>query len=321
MNTDAANHQITITAREQAELLPAAPPAGPLGPTEVAGRTRATLVSAGTELAGYTSDKPESFPRFPGYAAVFDIEAVGDRVLCMGPHRSFQRNRQEDVVPVPKGLAAEVAVFARLMSVSMTTLATTRARPGDVVVVTGLGPVGHLAAKLFARCGYVVVACDPVAARRDLLAEETGIQVSSSVPFADPEWAGQVALVVECSGHEQAALDGCRLVRKGGEVVLVGVPWKRNADLYAHDLLHAVFHKYAVLRSGWEWELPHHASDFRPASIFNNLALALRWLADNRVGVEGLYEAAVPQNAQNVYQALLHGTWERLAAVFTWQEK
>lgn len=49
---------------------------------------------------------------------------------------------------MPDGLASETAVIARLMSVSMTTLMTTKARPGDRVVITGAGPVGFLAAHL-----------------------------------------------------------------------------------------------------------------------------------------------------------------------------
>lgn len=46
---------------------------------------------------------------------------------------------------MPDGLASETAVIARLMSVSMTTLMTTKARPGDRVVITGAGPVGFAA--------------------------------------------------------------------------------------------------------------------------------------------------------------------------------
>src|SRR5262245_38890786 len=115
-------YAITITAREQAELLPVEADARPLGPREVAGRTLASLVSAGTELAGaYLGD---SFPRTLGYAAVFQVGAAGEEVadlragdiaFCMGRHRSFQRAAREEVRPVPAGLAPEEAVFARLM--------------------------------------------------------------------------------------------------------------------------------------------------------------------------------------------------------------
>ena len=145
-------YAITITAREQAELLETERDARPLGPREVAGRTLATLVSAGTEVAG--AYQGESFPRVPGYAAVFEVETVGsyvegvrvgDHALCMGPHRSYQRVSEEQALRVPEGLTSRNAVFARIMSVSMSTLTTTTARPPAKVLVMGLGLVGHLA--------------------------------------------------------------------------------------------------------------------------------------------------------------------------------
>jgi threonine dehydrogenase-like Zn-dependent dehydrogenase len=324
--TPPTEYAVAITAREQAALLPAERDPSALGPREVVGRTLASLISAGTELAGHYQGT--RFPAVPGYAAVFAVEALGsevsdlaegDRVFCMGPHRSFQRAPRERVLRLPEGMSPEVGVFARMMSVTMSTLTTTAARPPQKVVVTGLGLVGHLAAQIFDRCGYAVTACDPLPARRKF-AERAGIRnVLPALPLDDPAMAGQVALVLECSGHEEAALDGCRLVRKGGEVVQVGAPWRRQTDRTAHELLHAVFHNYVVLRSGWEWELPMHATEFRANSIWGNLEAALRWLADGTARVEGLYSAVPPRDAQQAYQDLLHHRGDRLAIVFDWR--
>jgi threonine dehydrogenase-like Zn-dependent dehydrogenase len=318
---------VVVTARERAELQPIEIDKTPLGPKEVAGHTLATVISAGTELAwNYTG---KEFPSRPGYAAAFHVEAVGaevgdikpgDLVFCMGKHQSYQRMTRPNVVPVPKGLSAEAAVFARMMGISMSTLTTTTARPPGKVLVTGLGLVGHLAAQIFAGCGYDVIACDPVAARREI-AERMGLRALPAVPVEDPTVAGQVDLVIECSGHEQAVLDGCKVVRKRGEVVMVGVPWKRMMDMQAHDLLHAIFHKYAVVRSGWEWEVPHQPTDFVTGSLFGQYAGALRWLCERRVKVEGLYQKTAPRDCQQAYQSLLHKTAEKLAVVFDWTER
>jgi NADPH:quinone reductase-like Zn-dependent oxidoreductase len=150
-------YAVTITARERAELLAVEPDAKPLAPDEVAGRTLATLVSPGTELA--TGFQGERFPSHPGYASAFQVErlgndvkdiAVGGAVFCMGSHRSFQRVDRKGVVPIPKGLAPSAAVFVRWMGVSMSTQATTKARPPETILVTGLGLVGNLAAQIFA---------------------------------------------------------------------------------------------------------------------------------------------------------------------------
>ena len=100
--------------------------------------------------------------------------------------------------------------------------------------------------------------------------------------------------------------------------MLIGVPWQRQTELYAHDVLIEVFHRYVVLRSGWEWEIPHHAADFRPHSIYDNFRTALRWLAEGKIAVEGLVRLVSPQDAPDVYQSLLLKTTTDLFAVFDW---
>jgi threonine dehydrogenase-like Zn-dependent dehydrogenase len=318
-------HVLTFTGPEMAELLPFEPDPSPLGPREVAGPTLVTLVSAGTELHG--AYLGASFPARPGYAAVFRVEEVGvevarfrpgDLAYCSGPHRSRQRVPQERALPVPDGLPPEEAVFARMMGVSMTTLQTTAARPPEQVLVTGLGLVGHLAAQIFTACGYDVAAADPSAERREIAARAGLSRVLPAVGEDDPELAGRISLAVECSGHEGAVLDACRVVRKGGEVVLVGAPWRRYTEATAQDLTRLVFYRYVTLRSGWEWELPLDAGDFRPASIWGNYAAALDWLAAGRVRVGDLYARFSPVEAQKVYQMLLRGRPPRLAVLFDW---
>jgi threonine dehydrogenase-like Zn-dependent dehydrogenase len=320
-------YAIAITSREQAELVEVPAPAE-LNPNQVRGRTLSTLVSPGTELAyNYTGT---SFPTFPGYAAAFLAEEIGAEVegiasgdicFCMGPHRSFQQVEANSARVVPDGLHPKIAVLARLMGVSMTTLMTTAARPGDRVMVTGAGPVGFLAAQIFALSGYEVSVVEPDAQRLHQV-ERAGIsRVYSQIPVADSNFAGIIALVVECSGHEHAALDACRVVRKGGEVVLVGVPWQRQTDTYAHELLSLIFHRYAVLRSGWEWELPLHPADFRPHSIFSGFDTALRWLAEGRIQTDDLITVVSPQDAQRAYQDLFHRRTKGLFTVFNWTQE
>lgn len=318
--------QILFTAREQAELATVEADRSPLGPKEVRGPTLATLVSAGTELNG--AYLGERFPARPGYAAIFQVEEVGleveglkpgDRAYCMGPHRSYQRASVPDVLRVPDGLSPEEATFARLMGVSMSTLTTTKARPPETVLVTGLGLVGHLAALIFRACGYRIIVSDPSPARR-ALAQASGLpDVRDAVPVGDPALVEKVALTLECSGHEAAVVEACRLVRKGGEIALIGAPWQQRTELPAHAITHSVFFRYVTVRSGWEWELPLHGAEFRSGNIWENYRAALDWLADGRVSVAELYQAAPPADAQRVYQQLLRQEWPALGAVFQWR--
>ncbi len=317
---------ITITAQEDAQLLRVEIPEA-LAPNEVRGRTLVSLVSPGTELAHNYLGNNAKFPNYPGYAAVFHVEeigaevtgvTIGDRLLGAGGHRSIQQHSLDRVVAVPDGLSPEEATLARLMAVTMTTLMTTSARPGDIVLVSGAGPVGHLCAHSFTIAGYDVHLVDPDGARR-AMAEQTGIRNVLPGLSAESELRGKVALAIDCSGHEQAILDAARAVRKGGEVVLVGVPWKQRTELSAHELLDVVFRNYVVLRSGWEWSLPMHASEFRDHSIMSGLRLAMRWLGEARVPCRNLIVMHRPEDAQTVYRDLLAGSAGGLFPVFDWR--
>jgi threonine dehydrogenase-like Zn-dependent dehydrogenase len=310
---------VAFTATGRAEVVEVED--GAVAPGEVAGSTLVSLVSPGTELASYSADGPH--PQFPGYAAVFRIEETGEGVeglsagqlaYCMGDHRSRQIQPAEMVLALPEGLDPAVAVFARLAGVSMTTLVTTKARPPDPVLVSGLGPVGNLAAQVFQSAGYTVFAHDPVA-ERARIAIDAGIDHVFTELVADAIPAP--ALVVDCSGHEQAILQGCQLVQKGGEVVLVGVPWRPRSNVTAHELIDAIFQRYVLLRSGWEWELPLHPEPWRTGSIFGNQSQALAWLADGRLRANGLSVPVAPDRAQQAYQDLL-AQQGPLTRTFSW---
>ena len=319
-------YAITFTAREKAELLPLPDQTLEPGPNEIAGRTLVTLASPGTELNGIYQG--QRFPSYPGYAAIFAVERVGAAVegvemgelrFCMGNHRSYQRFPVADTVAVPAGLAPERAVFTRLMGVTMATLSTTAARPPALVLVTGLGPVGNLGAQIFQSCGYEVVVVDPDPTRQEL-AQHVGLhRIYSSVPKEDPRIARQVALQLECSGHEQAAVDGCQVLQPYGELSQIGAPWAQRNEATAHELLRSIFFQYLTVRSGWEWQLPNHPTNFRRGSIFANYAAGLQWLHEERVKVDGLYELMNPQQAQQAYQDILHRRLTTLAPMFDWR--
>ena len=306
-----------------------------LGPNEIRGSTLATLISQGTELGWADGD---DFPIRPGYAAVFQVEETGKDVtgiskgdlrFCMGYHRETQQYPARFTLPVPDGVSTERALLARLMGVSITTLMTTRARPGDKVVVCGAGPVGILAAHNFRLSGYDVSVVEPDSLRRKQVAQSGIETVHASMPHENLDYAGNVALVLDCSGHEAAALDGCRIVRKMGEVVLVGVPWRPHTDLSAHEVLNAVFFNFVTLRSGWEWEVPVLSREFVWEELYegyNNAAhnsfdgfnRALNWLRLGHVGTDGLIANVSPADPPSVYGRIRSREIAEPFIVFDW---
>lgn len=327
--------EIVFTGKRKFELMDYED--APVGPNEVGGPTLATLVSPGTELAWADGG---DFPVRPGYAAVFEAEQIGsavagikpgDRLLCMGAHRSSQKFDARYAIRLPDGMAPEIAVVARLMGVSMTTLMTTTARPGDKVIVCGAGPVGYLAAHQCRIAGYEVTLVEPDERRRAQAVRSGIVNTLPAIPVGDPAYAGSVALVIDCSGHEQAVLDACKVVRKRGEVVLVGVPWKANTAILAHEILHAVFFNFVVLRSGWEWEVPILARSFvweelyegynnAPHSTYTGLAKALKWLSEGRVPIDGLVRSLDPGDPSRVYGALINREIDEPFVVLDWNK-
>lgn len=318
--------QIQFTAPQKAELLEVKISEAVLAPDMIRGKTLVSLVSPGTELnSGYFG---KNFPQLPGYACVFEVEEIGaevdglrpgTRVFSRGGHSEQQCTQARLASPLPEGMDASAAVFARLAGVCMTTLNTAAARPPAKVLITGLGPIGNLAAQIFRHCGYRVTAVDPVESRRNL-AESMGIEdVRDSVADA-PDLLGKVALHLECSGHEEAVLEGCRLVKRKGEVVLVGVPWRKKTDLLAFDVLHAIFHRYVVLRSGWEHEIPAEPSDYSFYSKKENYEEAIHWISEGILNVKPLAATYSPGNADDAYKALAQQTCPALTVLFDWQK-
>lgn len=324
-------HIVEFPSQGQAHLIEKEHDASPLAGKEIFATTLYSLISPGTELAVYRGHwiygAKAFYPFPPGYATVHEVVETGrdvtrfkkgDIVFSTKFHMSSVRAPESDFVKVPAGLAADKALFTRIMSISWTSVYATAARPPASVIVTGLGPVGLMAAQLLKRCGYHVYGCDPVAARREA-AQRCGIDhVIESIPFDQPEFAQQIAAVFECSGHEKAALDAVRVVRKQGEVFLIGLAWSRKTDIYAQELLQWILFNYVHVRGGWEWALPLNPADAGQNSIMGNFEAGLRWLADGSIKVDGLYSLVSPADCQAVYQDLLQQKGGQLLHLYDW---
>ncbi len=154
--------QIMVTAPRQVELVPFELPTDDLRPSEVVVRTRASLLSGGTEGASFQGQglpgrEPRPYPRSTGYANIGEVVAVG------GP-----------------------AAFVRLATVPFTSIRTSFARAGDRAAVVGLGLIGNLGGQLLREAGMAVTGVDLVASRREL-ACRCGIET-----VADPREDGAV---------------------------------------------------------------------------------------------------------------------------------
>src|SRR5262245_12208579 len=331
-----AGRRVVFRAPGQAALEPFEVDDRDLGPTEVVVETEVSLISPGTELAnlqgrlGMHSDAPREYPMTGvGYANVGRVVAAGaqagrrpgDRVYTMANHSSFARVDAAErlCVPVPDSLPAERAVFARLATVSMTTMRTTVARGGDGVAVVGQGLIGNLAAQVFQACGARVNAFE-LSPRRRAQAEACGVR---SVLPADAmaDHARQHRLVVEATGSAQALASAIGLAQNGGEIVMIGAPWGGDENsVPSSRLTRDIFFRFLRLRSGSEWEIPRQPTPLMADSIRANSATALEWLADGRLRVDPLItHRPAPSAIQEAYDGLLNRKDEYLGVVLQWQ--
>jgi len=304
-----------------------------LGPHEVIAVTDASVISAGTELANLSGQAElleggTVYPFYPGYAASGRViaagagagVAAGATIYMTTHHASAVRfdARRTICLPLPEGLDPLWAPFARLATVSMTTLRLARARAGDRVAVVGLGLVGNLAAQIFHSAGMEVVGYDVEGFRRDLL-ERCGVPAHDPA-VVDHGDRSSFQLVVETSGRSEGVVTALDLAAVGGDVALVGAPWTKATPVLATALTQPVFLKYLRLRTGWEWELPLYDQPFQPGSIARNARYALRAIAQGAVRIAPLLTHCLsPQQAQEAYNGLAAHRNEYLGVAFDWR--
>ena len=296
-------------------------------PEWVAGHTVFSMISAGSEIhASYLDVFNWGYPRRSGYTVIFKVEKVGskveginvgDYVFSMEAHQSYQISYYKDVVRIPDGVKLEDALFLRLAGVSMATLSRTDVKPGERMLVTGLGNVGLMAMLVYSSLGYEVIGVDPDENRRSVAKNLGFDEIYEKVPH--DKYAKTVGLALECSGNEAAVYDCCEIVRPHGEVSLVGVPWKPYTDLKSYDLLHSIFYNYVKVYSGWEMDLPMNESKFNHDSMRKNFQLALKLIKDGKICVSDLYTVVPYTEAQRAFDDIFEKREKKIATILSYE--
>ncbi|WP_176593248.1 zinc-binding alcohol dehydrogenase [Sphingobium sp. EM0848] len=193
-----------------------------LAPTanQIQVRALHSLVSAGTELSLYTGkgDLPiemiptnegtRPFPIKFGYQVVGEVIeagaatdfAVGDLVYTMQPHQDLFNIEAISpfVTRIPRGSDPLRAAFYGLFLVAMHSFLQCPVRPGECVVVSGLGIIGQLAAFIARKSAGKLVLVAPPGVKTDI-AKWIGADA-----IVDPEDAAEA--IAQCSDGRGADL-------------------------------------------------------------------------------------------------------------------
>ena len=317
-----AIYYIVIREREKAELQEEPFPRH-LEHDQVLAKTLYSWISSGTETTGvYCGTLVDiRYPAASGYCSVSRVVETGPEVKSLKPgdivlggsHRSYQCGPEDCFNRIDPDMDCRSAVFIHMFKIPLPALIRTQIRGPEKCVITGLGLVGLCAAQLARMFGYEVFGFD-VNPKRCKIAESYGIR---TVPAVTPEQFGRsVGLGVDCSGHEKAVLELSKVLRNFGEIALVGVPWKRNTEIYAQELLHSIFYNYLSVRTGWECDMPDHHE------IFNNKNFEQETMRAMKCGFLKIkpedYDIVSPEDPQAIYQNILHGKVRGLGYMLDW---
>lgn len=324
----ALNYSVMFTQRQKAELISSDFSPVP-APDEIIGQTLVSVLSNGSETGGFMGygGSDGLYPCETGYANILKVLETGSEVTDLHPgdyvfsltaHKLYNRAARKDVFPVPGDFPPERAALCRFPAVSMTALLKSSVRPTEAVMVCGLGIVGLMCAQTAQRCGYDVYAVDPdenrLSIARTCSLRHTGTSADS---FGLPPKS--IGLAVDCSGNDNAILSMIPYIRQMGELALVGVPWRCTSSVTAHELFRQIFYSYLHVYSGWEWSLPRRPGGFDPNSNMHSMQTALRWIMEDSIHTEGIYELFNPRDCGTLYPAIVSGQLKKPCAVFDWR--
>ena len=324
-----------------------------LGPREALVRGKYSVISPGTEGAGYTGlvqqmatmreqrpaagiPRPAPYPRTTGYGHLGEVLAVGsvvegvqvgDTVTSFANHASLAKvDTGHFCLPVPAalGLDDRRAVFVRMASVAITAVRSAEVSPGDKVLVVGLGLVGNLAAQLFRLAGADVLASDPIDERRAIAAQcgiaQTVNPMSDDLTAAVLDWtAGHgVDIAVEAIGRSELIAAAVELTRRHGELILLGSP-RAHHTMNVTPMLTRIHLQGITLRGALEWLYPIPDTPGLKHSITRNYCQLLEWMAADRLIVDPLRTHVLPPaQCAAAYAGLANQQNRYLGVLFDW---
>jgi predicted dehydrogenase/threonine dehydrogenase-like Zn-dependent dehydrogenase len=211
--------------------------------------------------------------------------AAGDRVVSNSPHAEVVSADPAFAALIPATVTDEQAAFTPLAAVALQGLRLIDARPGDTVVVMGLGLIGQLAVRLLRARGVTVVGADPDAGKR-ADAKRAGASVADDPSALPGQVSGGAAgvLITASTPSSEPVNQAARLCRRRGRVVLVGVTGLtlNRADFYQREVSFQVSRSYGS------------ADPADPSSARANFDEVLALMASGRLEVGDLLTARHP---------------------------
>ena len=153
-------------------------------------------------------------PRFLGSAATTPHTDGG--------FASFVVARNQNLVAIPDSLASSSAVFAEPLAVTVHAIGRAGGVRGARILVVGAGPIGSILVAAARAMGADHIAATDIDSTRLERAAAVGADSTAMAGEHDP--GSDFDIVFEASGSPSGIADAFARVRRGGNLVLVGLP-------------------------------------------------------------------------------------------------
>ena len=311
-----------------------------LGPDQILLKTHYSLISPGTEGAGFTGlQSGTQYPHGSGYTAIGEVLkvgenvskcAVGDFAFCYSSHASIVKTSAVMLAfPPPLEIDAKLIPFVRMGTVAMTSLRVSSAEFGDTAVIIGLGLVGNSASQLFKLAGMNVISVELVPERLEI-GRKCGIEhlinpdEENVHERVNAITNGQKAEVtVEAIGNPRLVELAYQLTGRKGEVILLGSPRGEYVKNVTEVLnyTHLIGLGAITLKSAHEWVYPTMHSGESKHSLERNSQIVYSLIRDGKFNVEDLLTHVIsPEEAQSAYDGLTDKKNEYLGVLMDWTQ-
>jgi 2-desacetyl-2-hydroxyethyl bacteriochlorophyllide A dehydrogenase len=339
-----------ITAKQTCEIRTEEINPDNLKESEILVSAHYSVISAGTELAGFNALSPgvykkgawNAYPWRSGYGLIGRAEAVGrkveriaksDRVFCFGNHAHHQiwplSGEQENPIysafSVKNDLDDQTLAAARMALVAVTGPQISGVELGETAIIFGLGMVGNIAAQYYRHLGARVIAFD-TSKLRCQKARDVGInEVYDVAPDRQVEVVldmtqGKGAnIAVDAVGSSAVVLNCVKAAAQNGKIVILGTP---RAEVFGNltELLRPVHMRCLQILGAFEWRVPPYNQVGVPHSIESNLKMIWDLISSGRLHVKELITHVIqPESMQSAYMGLLSDKENYLGVLVDWQ--
>ena len=316
-------------------------PEGELNPDGIRAETEYTAISFGTELAAYRGDPPlrpgSTYPRLVGYCNVARVLDVGrrvsdiqpgDRVLTHQSHRGAFICRSSTVLAtVPAGVESSAACFTQFAYLGLRAVRRATTKPGEIVLVFGLGLIGLATVAIAKISGASVIALG-----NDDLRVQKAVELGADLAVASSE-SVQVSRFCESAGKSgpdvlittanpwAAWRDVLELSVHGSRIVVVGFPGRSEGTPAFNPLMSEHFYDkdLSVHALGPEpgFRVTHTPT---PASVRQDMEQILSWVGDGSLPLGALITDTVHwRELSAVYDRAAVGDKSLIGAVLDWR--